>query len=334
MKNKLILGILMVVMTISCRDNSLLPLDYHQGQNFNGAYLRTVNIPSAKLNLVDFANSYYEIVYEAGVVDASKFESVSFTIQFIDNTKSNGVFKRAPQNLPTVNASSFAVDPTSKLPRYDLKLTGQQIIDASTIPLDSVTFGDTFQIVETIHYAGQSYSFNNTSADLTGGPYYGSPFLHIVGTGDPLSISMTWDGGQGYCKSVDLDLYLIDATSHEVDGYVAASSSCPEKTSLTLAKGDGDYYGSVNPYDYAVQATDITPTFTFSQPGKASVTFGLVDSGGNKINFDSTAPAGSSVFYAKNGHVDIEFIGFKIVKTGPNFDVYDGAGVKKGSFGL
>lgn len=334
MKNKLLLGALMILMTISCRDNSLLPLDYHQGQNLNGAYLRTIDIPSTKLNLLDFSNSYYEIIYEAGVPDISKFESVSLTIQFIDNTKSNGVFKRAPQTLPTINASSFAVDATSKLPRYTFKMTGPEIITASTIPLDSVTFGDTFQIVETINYDGKAYSFTNTSADLTGGPYYSSPFLHIVGTGDPLSISMTWDDGKGYCKSIDLDLYFTAANkdvNHPVDGYAAATGNCPEKTQLTLAKPDGDYYGLLNPYDYAVTATDIATTFTFSQPGKASKTIDLVDSNGDKIVIKSTDHVWSAS--SKDGNF-ILYTAFKITKTGPNFDIYDGSGTKVATFGL
>lgn len=331
MKNKLILGVLTILVSISCRDNSLLPVDYHAGQNLNGAYLRTISIPSYKVNPADMANTSYEIIYEAGVVDISKFQSVTLTVQFKDHTPANGTFKRDAKALATLDASKWVVDATSKLPRYDYKVSGTELLAISTIPADSVFAGDSFEIVETINYDGQSYSFINTSADLTGGPYYASPFLHNVKTGDDLSISMTWDDDKGYCNSIDLDLYLTDATQstgskHEVDGYAAATGACPESTALAITQADGNYYGIINPYTYSVTATDIAPTFTFSKPGKTDVKVTLVDGSGNPLVIKTTDHVWSDS--KKDGNF-IKYIAFKITKSGASYDVYDATGTNK-----
>jgi hypothetical protein len=333
MKNKLILGVLMVLLTISCRDNSLLPVDFHSGQNLNGAYLRTISIPSYKVNPADMANTSYEIIYEAGVVDITKFQSVVLTVQFKDHTAADGTYKRSAKPLATLDASKWTVDATSKLPRYDYKVSGAELLAASTIPADSVFAGDAFEIVETINYDGQAYSFTNTSADLTGGPFYASPFLHNVKTGDDLSISMTWDDGKGYCKSIDLDLYLTDATQDpnngEVDAYAAATGACPESTTLVITESDGSYYGLINPYTYTVTATDIAPTFTFSKPGKTDVKVNLVDGSGNPILIKTTDHVWSD---KKKDNNFVTYTAFKVVKTGASYDVYDGSGAKVGTF--
>lgn len=327
MKKKIIISTLLIAIMLSCRDNDLLPLNYHDVNGENGSYLRTVSIPSPKLDLTKFSSTYFEIVYEAGVVDVSKFESVSLTLQFNDNTPNSpdnnvATYTRKPVSLSDLPASSFTIDPTSNLPRRNFKISGVDILKALNLPVDSVTFGDTFDLIETINYDGQSWSFSNTSADLTGGAFYGSPFIHTIGTGDPLSISISWDGGKGYCKSVDLDVYLSDSNGDEVDNFVAASSACPEKTEITLSQPNGSYFGDINPYQHSVEG-DIPVTVTFSQPGKANVVLELA----NPIK------TSDAIWYDNDGAVVFVPV-FKVVKLGPDFDIFDADGNLVGSFKL
>jgi hypothetical protein len=305
--------ILAVGMMISCRDEAKYPIDFDQVNASNGAYVRTIDLKSSKFNLTQLSTAFYEAVYEAGVADKNKFESVDIFVSLTDVTKDNGTTERDEVKLANIPASMWTVDAESGLPRFNYKVMATDIYSALNLTESDVSFGDIFTIRESINYNGVAFSVDNVSADLSGGPFYSSPFEHEITTADPLFITLTWDGDKNYCKTVDLDLYVVQVSSgKEVTGYAAATAKCPEVASPKLSLANGDYQLLVQPWAHGLSGSNQIPVkITLSREDREDI---VLDYG----TIDTADP-----IWSDNDGADEYLLIGTLTKSGIDFDVKD-----------
>lgn len=176
----------MVVVILSCQQESKLPLPFDTLNNLNGAYLRQLSITSGFFNYFGLDTSTFKLnVEESDGQYGGLFSSVDV---FVAYTSASGT-KVVEQLLKNYPASGFTKFATTGLPRATLTMTFTETIaklgiaKASIQPTDNFTFRFAVNLKD-----GRVFSSTNASGNLLTGPFYNSPFLNNVGVGCPSNI--------------------------------------------------------------------------------------------------------------------------------------------------
>lgn len=285
------LGLLAVI--TACRDDDKLPVDFDKINNSNGAFVRIISTPSGSFDPNNVAGSEYRTVIE--VSDAKKgdlLDNVKFFVTFEDNTPGNGEIETEVTIVKTVPAASFAKDATSGLPRATVTITANEVLTALGMSASDVLALDGFDFsMEVELTTGQVFNADNTSGDVLGGAFYGSPFAYkllvvcpldpdlflgeytlVAGAsefGDPVFPSNTVvelvEGGQAYQRVFEAvylgDLGIGNAAQEWTINFICETTQFPKQiTNLTCGAGS-IYVGPIGAGAYD-EADDTTFTVT------------------------------------------------------------------------
>ncbi|TDB61413.1 hypothetical protein [Arundinibacter roseus] len=177
---------LLGVMVMGCES----PLAEEKLDEFNleqGGYMRIVTpfpVNNATFNVskANLGGTKLELVHEA--VTPSKganFAQYELVIRFVDATPANGTNNVADKAFRTIAASTFSADPVTGYPRATMTITGQEALTAVGLTADQISAGDRFEFRGTMKLTdGRAFNALNTGANITGGPFYSSPFFYRI----------------------------------------------------------------------------------------------------------------------------------------------------------
>jgi hypothetical protein len=227
--------IISISSVISCRDESLYPLPYNDRDT--GAYLRMYSIASNVLDLNDLANSGFETTFE--VVDpenGNQTESVDFFVSFRNgNSVTAEVFVK---NVPLSSFASVGEPTISTYKRGTIRIPFSELQTAlSTAPAQ--TGGKWPSLLDKISYPGSFAAGNqavlrwsqgmkdgrkysvanpqgsnpleaNTTANITGGQFYSSPYTFTVTARNLLGVNP-------FTQAYQMEQIAIWSPNHSVD---------------------------------------------------------------------------------------------------------------------
>ncbi len=173
----------------ACEDEEKSPFDQVTGNLGTAGGLRTINLVSPSLNILDLDNSSFQVeVEEWDDQDGDLLESVDVFVSFQDNSPGNGDSSAPPDNgdpnvpndllVSTISASAFAIDGTSGLPRATISVTGSETIAALGLVQSDLDGGDIFRFRLALNLSdGTVFSSNNLEGNVTGS-FFNSPFSY------------------------------------------------------------------------------------------------------------------------------------------------------------
>jgi hypothetical protein len=172
-----------LTLLFSCETESLPdPVDFANLPN--GGYMRTVlPFPVAagtfSVKVSDMANTKLEAQIEAVTPESgARFASYELVVRQVSST---GATLKADAPLKTLQASAFTKDAKTGYPRLTLTITGKEAQDALRLTAADVAVGNRFEVRGTmVLTTGQRFNAANTGANITGGAFYGSPFLYRI----------------------------------------------------------------------------------------------------------------------------------------------------------
>lgn len=185
MKKAHILFITLFLMALgfSCTDESKYPVPFDTINNSNAGILRIISQNSVILT-TEIANGKYEVTFEANDRERGKlFDHVDLFVSFRDQTPLNGGTDRAEALLKRYDASEFAVDAITGLPRVTMTHTSAEIMTLMGVTLPEIVDGkDQFIFRQAMVFPdGRTFSSGNvnTAIAATGGVYR-SPFQNVL----------------------------------------------------------------------------------------------------------------------------------------------------------
>lgn len=149
----------------------------------NGAYMRTISINPSNQQM-SVANAAAQITYEIEAVDNQRgglLQSYDLQIRFVDRTPANGTNNVAYRNFRSIPASAFNRHPVSGLPRHTMVVRLSEALQALGLQANQIAPTDLIEIDATLRLTnGRSFNARNTGVNITGGPYYNSPFFYRI----------------------------------------------------------------------------------------------------------------------------------------------------------
>lgn len=230
----------LLVSTIACRDEALYPLPYNDRET--GAYLRMYSIATNVLDATNFASSGFETEFET-VDDANgtRLESIDFYASFRsgNNLTSEVFVKNVPASVfspvqePTIStykrgririthaemqAALLTALPPSDGPQWPslaLKISypgamvsGNQVVLRWVMKL---TDGREFTV---LNPQGTNPEKANTTANITGGQFYSSPFQY--------TLTVRTLPANAFLQTYRLEQFAIWSPNHSVDQHRSA----------------------------------------------------------------------------------------------------------------
>jgi hypothetical protein len=149
-----------------------------------GGYMRTVlPFPVAattfSVKISDMANTKLEAEIEAVTTESgARFASYELVIRQVSSA---GETLKADVPLKIIQASAFAKDAKTNYPRLKMTITGKEAQDALQLTTEDLLTGTRFEVRGTMVLTnGQRFNAANSSANITGGAFYSSPFLYRI----------------------------------------------------------------------------------------------------------------------------------------------------------
>ncbi len=169
----------------ACETQMVTPIDLDALEQ--GGYIRTVSpypVSSTTFNysIAGLSSAKMEFVAEAVTPQSGAlFSSYELSIQFVDNTASNGTKTTTAKALKTLQASSFTKDATTGYPRATISVTAAEALTATGLTAADIANGDRFQVTGVMKLTnGKSFTAANTGLNITGGAFYSSPFSYRI----------------------------------------------------------------------------------------------------------------------------------------------------------
>lgn len=183
---KTILCVMLLVMIgVACEDNpDKFPINIEELQKpeNTGGFLRVVSIEQGAFDLLDIPNAAFVITLEADDAEnGGQLESVDFFVGFSDNNAETIGDQEEVGPIVTFDASAFAVNEESGLPRATLTIPAQDALDALGMQESDLGSADTFDFRWRLNLTnGKSFSSDNTGLNVSGGAFFNSPFQRQV----------------------------------------------------------------------------------------------------------------------------------------------------------
>lgn len=180
MKSIIKIGLLFSVLAFSsCETEIVEKIDEFSFEQ--GGYMRQVTpfpVAAFTVSKANLAGTKIEFLAEAVTPDAGAlFASYDLVVRFVDRT--GGTSSKADVALKSIPASAYAKDPTTGYPRATITITGKEMQDKLGLTDADLTATDRFEVRGTMKLTnGKSFNAANTGANITGGAFYSSPFLH------------------------------------------------------------------------------------------------------------------------------------------------------------
>ncbi|MFZ9980937.1 MAG: hypothetical protein ACO3FI_02795 [Cyclobacteriaceae bacterium] len=183
-KKYLLLAVLsLVVLVMSCRDESTYPLPYNDRET--GAYMRVVTLNSNIIDLNDLANSALDGIFEA--VDEEYGELLEEFEILVSYRR--GITVSSEISVLKVSGSEFqeVPEPTySEYKRKSIRIPAQTAITAlqgaATNPLvGNPIAGDVFNFRGIVRLKnGKVFTNTNSNSNITNGQFYNSTFVYSL----------------------------------------------------------------------------------------------------------------------------------------------------------
>ncbi len=164
----------------SCEDEDKLPFERITREAPTAGGLRTINIISPTIDLLDIANSEFSVeVEEWDDQDGGLLESVDVFVQFQDQTPDNGDSSAPEVLISNIPASTFSVNGTSGLPRATITVPAQDAVAILGLDITSdIDGGDIFRFRLALNLTdGSVFSSGNLEGNITG-VFFSSPFSY------------------------------------------------------------------------------------------------------------------------------------------------------------
>lgn len=150
----------------------------------NGAYMRTISINPSNQQVSTATAASAQLTYVIEAVDNQKgalLQSYDLQVRFVDRTPANGTNNVAYRNFRSIPASAFATFAASGLPRHTMVVRIADALQTLGLQPNQVAATDLIEIDATIRLTnGRSFNSRNTGVNITGGPYYNSPFFYRI----------------------------------------------------------------------------------------------------------------------------------------------------------
>lgn len=185
----------MLIFLSSCRDFVEPAVPYKDFDT--GAYLRTIARTSTTFNFFDLANSKFELTLEAVDKDnGNTIQSVEIRVRHRRLIAGVGL-KYTPENdvlVKTLQPADFKPNNNSKFLRSTFSITAAETIAAVGLTAAGISGGDVFEFRMLLKdKSGRVFSSDNVTTNVSGAPYYDSPFQYPVSVVCPSDLAGTYD---------------------------------------------------------------------------------------------------------------------------------------------
>jgi hypothetical protein len=162
-----------------------------------GAYLRTITRTSTSFNFFDMASSKFALTIEAvDKEDGKTVQTVEVRVRHRRLIPGVGL-KYTPANdvlVKTLQASDFKTNTASRFLRADISITAAEAITAVGLTAAGISGGDVFEFRLVLNDKfGRSFSSNNVTTNVSGAPFYDSPFQYPTSVICPTDLAGTYD---------------------------------------------------------------------------------------------------------------------------------------------
>lgn len=177
--------VLLMTVTLSCKDESKLPFDY-ENPDF-GAYATVIDVPSGSFLAEDAPGfpldptvSRFTITLEVRDVEkGGLLEEYEFLAKFVDNNIP--IVTKPETSVATIPASAFSKDSNTGYPRATITVESSAILTALGLVASDVNGGDVFEIRHILRLKdGREFTNSNTSGVVTGGAFFNAPMFNTV----------------------------------------------------------------------------------------------------------------------------------------------------------
>ena len=215
--------VLLLLVTVSCKDESKLPFDY---ENLTyGAYAKVINVGSGSFLAEDVPGypldptvSVFTITLEVrDVKKGGLLEEMEFTAKFVD--KNAPILTPAETSVAVIPASAFTKDPGTGYPRATITIQSSAILTALGLTASDVNGGDVFEIRHILRLTnGQEFTNTNTNGVITGGAFFNAPMFSSVPVLCPSDLAGNYNAVThwiDYYGAPDMNIYTVNLTAAE-----------------------------------------------------------------------------------------------------------------------
>ncbi|MEY2761052.1 MAG: hypothetical protein RLZZ96_952 [Bacteroidota bacterium] len=185
----------MLIFLSSCRDFVEPAVPYKDFDT--GAYLRTIARTSTTFNFFDLASSKFELTLEAVDKDnGNTIQSVEIRVRHRRLIAGVGL-KYTPANdvlVKTLQPTDFKPNDNSRFLRSTFAITAAETIAAVGLTAAGIQGGDVFEFRMLLKdKSGRVFSSDNVTTNVSGAPFYDSPFQYPVSVICPSDLAGTYD---------------------------------------------------------------------------------------------------------------------------------------------
>jgi len=226
----------MLIFLSSCRDFVEPAVPYKDSDT--GAYLRTIARTSTTFNFFDLASSKFALTIEAvDKEDGKTVQTVEVRVRHRRLIAGVGL-KYTPANdvlVKTLQAADFKPNDNSRFLRSTFEVTAAETIAAVGLTAAGISGGDVFEFRLVLKDKfGRVFSSDNVTTNVSGAPFYDSPFQYPTSVVCPSDLAGTYDFnaletfcGKTYAGKITLTAVASSPGSYTVsDGTFGAWDSC------------------------------------------------------------------------------------------------------------
>ncbi|MFC3879103.1 hypothetical protein ACFOSV_02895 [Algoriphagus namhaensis] len=187
-----------LVFLSSCRDFVEPNIPYTEFDT--AAYLRTIERTSTSFNFFNLANSNFALTLEAvDAEDGATVETVEIRVRHRRLIPGVGLeYSPALSTddvlIRTLQASDFAPNSDSRFLRTSFTIPASEAIQAVGLTPADIEGGDAFEFRLVLNDKfGRSFTNTNADANVTGSPFYASPFFYNVSVVCPSDLGGTYE---------------------------------------------------------------------------------------------------------------------------------------------
>lgn len=290
-----------LVFLSSCRDFVEPNIPYTEFDT--AAYLRTIERTSTSFNFFNLANSNFALTLEAvDAEDGATVETVEIRVRHRRLIPGVGLeYSPALSTddvlIRTLQASDFAPNSDSRFLRTSFTIPASEAIQAVGLTPADIEGGDAFEFRLVLNDKfGRVFTNSNADANVTGSPFYASPFFYNVAVVCPSDLAGTFT------------YVTTNITAGSGGDAAACGGQATGSVTFTAASGAGTYNisdASFGVFDCAwgdtppggtVRLTDACGTLAFTGADKYgdSYTFTFVSNDGTNLTFDWVNTYGDS----------------------------------------
>ncbi len=226
----------MLIFLSSCRDFVEPAVPYKDFDT--GAYLRTIARTSTTFNFFDLASSKFALTIEAvDKEDGKTVQTVEVRVRHRRLIAGVGL-KYTPANdvlVKTLQAADFKPNDNSRFLRSTFEVTAAEAISAVGLTAAGISGGDVFEFRLVLKDKfGRVFSSDNVTTNVSGAPFYDSPFQYPTSVVCPSDLAGTYDFnaletfcGKTYAGKITFTAVAASPGSYTVsDGTFGAWDSC------------------------------------------------------------------------------------------------------------